>query len=121
MPHRIKCGPASAVPPFAVPGSGKHWILGWKLTFDHLSSAVSGADILITVAAGAAAVSPASLCTTCTSGKFGRTMLTADQADAILKGNASVVVRTANSPGGEISGPITQVKLAAPAKAKLGK
>ena len=114
IPHRIKCGgPAGAVPPFAVPGSGNHWILGWKLTYDKLSSAVSRADILVTAAAGAAAVAPMNLCTTCTSGKFGRTILTADQANAILHDRSSVVVRTTNNPGGEISGPITQVKQAA--------
>ncbi len=114
IPHRIKCGGAAgAVPPFAVPGSGNHWILGWKLTYDKLSSAVSAADILATAAAGAAAVTPMNLCTTCTSGKFGRTILTADQANAILNGRASVVVRTTSNPGGEISGPITQVKQAA--------
>jgi hypothetical protein len=115
MPHRIKCGGAAgAVPPFVVPGSGNHWILGWKLSYDKLSSAVSGADILVKAAgAGAAALTPANLCTTCTSGKFGRTILTADQASAILNGQGSVVVRTTNNPGGEVSGPITQVKQAA--------
>jgi hypothetical protein len=124
LPHRIKCtGPGSAVPSFAVPGSGNHWILGWTLTYSNLSSAVSGADILVSAAAGAAAVSPMNLCTTCTSGKFGRTMLTADQANAIVNGNASVVVKTTSNPGGEISGPIVQVKSppTASAKATTGK
>jgi len=124
QPHRIKCGAGSgagAVPPFSVPGSGNHWILGWRLTYDHLSSAVSGADIQVTAAAGAAAVAPMNLCTTCTSGKFGRTLLTADQANAIVNAKASVVVKTANNPGGEISGPIVQVKTPAPAKASTSK
>jgi hypothetical protein len=119
IPHRIKCGAGAgtgAVPPFSVPGSGNHWILGWSLTYSNLSSAVSSADILVTAPAGAAAVSPANLCTTCTSGKFGRTLLTAAQADAIIKGQASVVVGTANNPNGEISGRIIQVKPAAQAK-----
>ena len=114
QPHTIKCGGAAGgVPSFTVPGSGNHWILGWKLTYSNLSSAVSGADILVKVAAGAAAVAPMNLCTTCTSGKFGRTILTADQANAIVNAQGSVVVRTTNKPGGEISGPITQVKPAA--------
>jgi CHRD domain len=105
-PHTIKCG--GAVPPFSVPGSGQHWILGWKLTYSNLSSAVSGAQIHITTAAGAAPVAAATLCSSCTSGKFGRTTLTDDQAAAILKGQASVVVTTANNPSGEISGPIVK-------------
>ena len=110
IPHTIKCG--GAVPPFSVPGSGQHWILGWKLTYSNLSSAVSGAQIHITVPTGAAPVSAATLCSTCTSGKFGRTMLADDQASAILKGQASVVVSTANNPSGEISGPIVKVSTA---------
>ena len=52
----------------------------------------------------------------CVSGKFGRTLLTDDQAKAILKGDGSIVVSTTGSPGGEISGPI--VKVAAPAAPK---
>jgi len=101
----IKCnGP---VPPFAVPGTGQHWILGWRLTYSNLSSTVSGADLRITTAGAAPAVA-AALCTSCVSGKFGRTLLTDDQASALLKGNGSVVVRTANNPGGEISGPVVK-------------
>jgi hypothetical protein len=110
VPHQIKCG--GAVPPFTVPsGSGQHWILGWRLTYSNLSSAVTSADIHITVATGAAPIAAANLCSTgCTSGKFGRTTLTDDQASAILKGQASVVVSTANNSSGEISGQIVQVK-----------
>jgi hypothetical protein len=108
IPHTIKCK-GGAVPPFTVPsGSGQHWILGWKLTYSNLSSAVSGAQIRITAPTGSAPVAAAALCSTCTSGKFGRTMLTDDQAAAILKGEASVVVSTANNPDGEISGPIVK-------------
>jgi hypothetical protein len=110
LPHRISCGPNGAVPPFTVPGSGNHWILGWKLTFDKLSSAVTGADIHIKAPAGAAPVAVANLCGTCVSGKFGRTILTDDQANAILKDEASVVVDTVNAPSGELSGPIVRVK-----------
>ena len=111
IPHQIRCK-SGAVPPFLVPSSGQHWILGWKLTYSNLSSAVSSADIIIiTVAAGAAPVAPATLCSsTCASGKFGRTMVTGDQANAILKGQGTVVVSTVNNPAGEISGPIVQVK-----------
>jgi len=108
IPHTIKCGGAGAVPPFTVPSGGNHWILGWKLTYSNLSSAVSGAAIHFTPPTGAAPVSSASLCSTCTSGKFGRTTLTDDQAAAILKAQASVVVSTANNPSGEISGPIVK-------------
>src|SRR5437763_2550553 len=105
IPHQIKCG--GAVPPFTVPGSGQHWILGWKLTYSNLSSAVTSADIHVSVAAGAAPVAAANLCSTgCVSGKFGRTTLTDDQANAILKGQGSVVVATANNTSGEIRGPI---------------
>lgn len=111
IPHTIKCG--GAVPPFSVPGSGQHWILGWRLTYSNLSSAVSDEQIHFTAPAGAAAVSAASLCnSSCTSGKFGRTMLTDDQANAILQSQASVVVSTANNPTGEISGPIVKASTA---------
>jgi hypothetical protein len=106
LPHQIKCG--GAVPPFSVPGSGQHWILGWKLTYANLSGAVSSADIHVAVAAGAAPVTAANLCTACTSGKFGRTLLTDAQANAILKGEGSVVVSTATNPSGEISGQIVK-------------
>jgi len=112
LPHRIKCSGQGAVPPFTVPGSGNHWILGWKLTFAHLSSAVTSADIHISAPAGTAPVAAASLCSTCVSGKFGRTTLTDDQANAILKGEASVVVNTANNSS-ELSGKIVRVTTAA--------
>jgi hypothetical protein len=116
LPHQIKCG-NKAVPPFAVPAHGNHWILGWKLTYSNLSSAVTGADLKVTVAAGAAPIAPTALCSTaCVSGKFGRTLVTDDQAQAILKGDGSIVVSTTGSPAGEISGPI--VKIAAPAAPK---
>ncbi len=99
------------MPAFGIPGSGHHWLLGWKLTYSNLSSAVSSADIQIAVAPGAAPVAPATLCgTACTSGRFGRTTLSTDQAMAILKGQGTVVVSTANNPGGEISGPIVRVQ-----------
>lgn len=107
VPHKIKCN-GSAVPPFAVPGSGQHWILGWRLSYTGLSSAVNGADLRLN-APGAAGVLAATLCGPCTAGKFGRTMLTDDQAAALLKGNGYVVVRTVNSPDGEISGQIVKV------------
>ncbi len=106
IPHKIKCG--GPVPPFAVPGNGQHWILGWKLTYSSLSSTVSGADLRLNVP-GAASALAATLCGPCTANKFGRTTLTDDQANAVLKGYGSVVVRTANSPSGEISGPITRI------------
>lgn len=109
LPHQIKCS-GGAVPPFTVPGSGQHWILGWKLTYSNLSSAVSSADIHVTVAAGAAPVAAANLCTACVSGKFGRTTLTDDQANAILKGAGSVVVSTVSNPSGELSGQIVRVQ-----------
>jgi CHRD domain len=110
IPHQIKCGPNGAVPPFTVPGSGNHWILGWKLTFEHLSSAVTSADIHIVAPAGSAPIAAANLCGTCVSGKFGRTTLTDDQANALLKGEASVVVSTANNTSGELSGQIVRMK-----------
>ncbi len=105
VPHTIKC--KGNVPPFAVPGSGQHWILGWRLSFTNLSSAVNGADIRLN-SPGAAGALAANLCGPCTSGKFGRTTLTDDQASALLKGNGYVVVRTVNSPSGEISGQIVK-------------
>src|SRR5205814_5684421 len=108
LPHQIKCG--GAVPPFSVPAGGQHWILGWKLTYSNLSSAVSSADIHIRAAAGAAPVAAANLCSTgCVSGKFGRTVLTDDQASAILKGEAAAVVSTANKSS-ERSGPSGRVE-----------
>jgi CHRD domain len=107
IPHKIKCS-GGAVPPFAVPGTGKHWILGWRLSFANLSSAVTGAEIRLN-APGAAGAFATNLCGSCTSGKFGRTTLTDDQASALLKGDAYVVVDTVNSPGGEISGQIVKL------------
>lgn len=107
LPHRIKCnGP---VPPFAVPGSGQHWILGWVLRYSNLSSSVTGADLRVSVSGSAAPAVAASLCTSCVSGKFGRTLLTDDQAAALLNGNGSVVVRTVKNPSGELSGPIVRI------------
>jgi hypothetical protein len=108
IPHKIKCSGQGAVPPFTVPASGNNWILGWKLTFAHLSSAVTSADIHMTVAAGAAPVAAANLCGACVSGKFGRTTLTDDQANAILKGDGTVVVSTASNQS-ELSGKIVQI------------
>jgi hypothetical protein len=106
LPYRIKCnGP---VPSIAVPGTGQHWILGWRLSYSNLSSAVTGTDLRLNVPGTASALA-STLCGPCTSGKFGRTTLTADQAVAILKGYGSVVVRTANNAGGEISGQILRV------------
>jgi len=88
------------------------------LTYDNLSSSVTAANIRVTVATGQAPIAPATLCTTCVSGKFGRTLLTADQANAVINGNGSVVVNTTNNPDGEISGPIVKVTApTAPAKA----
>jgi hypothetical protein len=106
LPYRIKCG--GPVPPFVVPRGGQHWILGWRLTYKNLSSAVTGTDLRLN-APGTAGTLAATLCGPCTSGKFGRTTLTNDQADAVLNGNGYVVVRTAGNPGGEISGQILRV------------
>jgi CHRD domain len=105
IPHRIKCS-GNAVPPFAVPGGGQQWILGWKLSYTNLSSTVNGADIRLN-SPGAAGALAATLCGPCT-GKFGRTTLTDDQAAALLKGNGYVVVRTATNQDGEISGQIVK-------------
>jgi hypothetical protein len=107
VPHQIRCK-GGAVPPFSVPGTGNHWILGWKLSYTNLSSTVNGADIRLT-STGTAPIAAATLCGPCVSGKFGRTTLTDDQAAAVLKGNGSVAVRTASNPDGEISGPITKL------------
>ncbi|HST24578.1 MAG TPA: CHRD domain-containing protein [Gaiellaceae bacterium] len=107
IPHKIKCSGPGAVPPFAIPGTGNRWILGWRLSYSNLSSAVSGTDLRLTLP-GAAPVVAATLCTSCVSGKFGRTNVTDDQASALLKGEGSIVVRTANNPGGEISGQIVK-------------
>jgi hypothetical protein len=107
IPHKIKCNGAGAVPPFSIPGSGQHWIIGWRLTFANLSSSVTGTDLRVNTP-GAAPVVAATLCTSCTSGKFGRMTLTDDQAGALLKGYGSIVVRTTNNPSGEISGPIVK-------------
>jgi hypothetical protein len=111
VPHQIKC--SGPVPPFIVPGSGVHWILGWRLTFSNLSSAVTGTDMRIQLPGQASAVA-ATLCGACVSHQFGHLTVTDDQADSLLKGYGSIVVRTANSPSGEISGPIVK----APAQAK---
>jgi len=107
IPDKIKCGGAGAVPPFTIPGSGRHWIIGWRLAYANLSSSVTGTDMRVTLP-GAAPVVAATLCSSCVSGKFGRTTLTDDQANALLKGYGSIVVRTTNNPSGEISGPIVK-------------
>jgi hypothetical protein len=105
VPHKIKCG--GPVPPFPVPGSGNHWVLGWRLSFQNLSSTVNGTDIRIQ-APGAASTVAATLCGPCTSGTAGHMTVTDDQAAALVAGYGSVVVRTANNPNGEISGPIVK-------------
>jgi hypothetical protein len=110
-PHVIKCGGPGAVPPFSVPGTGTHWILGWKMTFSGLTGAVTG-TVLQLNSPGTAGIVASTLCSPCTSGKFGRTTLTDDQAHAVLAGQGYVVVETAANPSGEISGQIT--KAAAP-------
>jgi CHRD domain len=107
IPHKIKCS-GNAVPPFTVPSSGQHWIVGWRLSYASLSSTVNGADIRLN-SPGSAGALAATLCGPCTSGKFGRTTLTDDQAGALLKGNGYVVVRTVNNQDGEISGQIVKV------------
>jgi hypothetical protein len=111
IPHKIKCGGPGAVPPFSVPGTGTHWILGWKMTFSGLTGAVTGTDLQLN-SPGAAGIIATSLCAPCTSGKFGRTILTDNQATDVLAGHGFVVVKTAANPSGEISGQIT--KAAAP-------
>jgi hypothetical protein len=106
VPHQIKCG--GAVPPFIVPGNGNHWILGWRLTYSNLSSAVTGTDMRIQIPGQASTVA-ATLCGACAVRASGHLTVTDDQANALLKGYGSIVVRTTNSPTGEISGPIVQV------------
>jgi CHRD domain len=108
LPYKIKCN-WGTVPPFTIPGSGQHWILAWRLSYSNLSSAVNGVDIRLN-SPGAAGVLAANLCGPCTSGKFGHTTVTDDLANALLKGSGYVVVHTANSPGGEISGQIVRVR-----------
>lgn len=99
-----------SVPPFAVPATGNHWILGWKLTYSALSSAPTGTDIRLN-SPGHAGVLVATLCTTCTVGTFGRIEITEDQANALLADNGYVVVRTTAKPDGEISGQIKRAPL----------
>ena len=109
IPTRIKCG--GPVPPFTVPPSGTHWILGWRETFSGLSGPATSTDLQLN-SPGAAGTVAATLCAPCTSGKFGRTILTDNQATDVLAGHGFVVVKTAANPSGEISGQIT--KAAAP-------
>lgn len=112
VPRRIACK-ASGVPPFTVPASGQAWVLGWRLTSSHLSSDVTSAVIRLNAPAGAAPIAAASLCSTaCAPKKTGRTTLTAEQASATVKGEATVVVSTVDNPSGEISGPIVVRALA---------
>ena len=106
LPHQIKCG--GAVPPFVVPGSGNHWVLGWRLTYSNLSSSVTGTDMRIQ-APGQASTVAATLCGACAVRSSGHLTVTDDQANSLLKGYGSIVVRTTNSPDGEISGQIVQV------------
>jgi hypothetical protein len=104
--HTIACK-ASGVPPTTVTTTGNHWILGWRLSYSNLSSAVSGAQIHIN-APTTAPVAAAPLCSHCAPGKFGHTTLTDSQAKAILAGEGQVVVSTTNNPDGEISGTIVK-------------
>ncbi len=111
VPHQIKCG--GAVPPFVVPGSGNHWILGWRLTYSNLSSSVTGTDMRIQLPGQAGTVA-ATLCGACAARSSGHLTVTDDQANALLNGYGSIVVRTTNSPDGEISGAIVKVTPKAP-------
>ena len=88
----------------------QQWTLAWRVSYTGLSSAVTGADIRFTSAAGAAPVVAVKLCAPCSVSKLTRTTLTEVQARALLKGNGSVVVKTTNNPDGEISGQIVRVK-----------
>lgn len=110
-PNIMKCTVGGGTT-ITVPGAGNHWLIGWKLTYSNLSSAVSGAQIHIN-APTSAPVAAAPLCSTCTSGKFGHSALTEAQAKAIESGEGQVVVSTTNNPGGEISGAIVKVALKA--------
>jgi hypothetical protein len=108
-PHRITCG--ASLPTVSVPSAGNHWILAWRLTYQHLSSPVSGASVHITANPGSAPIASASLCSSsCASVHVGRTTLTDAQAMAVVKTEATVVVSTTQNPGGEISGPIERLK-----------
>jgi hypothetical protein len=108
IPHKIKCSGQGAVPPFSVPGTGTHWILGWKMTFSGLTGAVTSTDLTLN-SPGAAGTVATTLCAPCLSGKFGRTTLTDDQANAVLTGLGYIVVKTAANPSGELSGQITKL------------
>jgi CHRD domain len=106
LPYMIKCGP---VPPVSVTGNGRHWILAWRIFYSGLSSAVTGVDIRLN-SPGTAGTLAATLCSSsCASGRYGRTIVTDDQAAAIVGGHGYVVVATAAAPGGEISGQIVRI------------
>jgi CHRD domain len=100
---------SGGVTPIVEPGTEAHWVLVWELSVAHLSSAVSGADIRVIATPGAAPTVAATLCGSCTSGRIETASLTNAQANAVLQGQGSVVVRTASNPGGEISGQIVKV------------
>jgi hypothetical protein len=102
--HRLVC---RGFPPFGIPGSGNHWLLVWKLVYTGLSGAPTGTDIRLS-SPGAAGALVATICNPCVSGKFGRVDVPADQAQALADGHGFVVVRTAEKPDGEISGPIVR-------------
>jgi hypothetical protein len=109
LPHQIKCGSGGAVPPFAIPGKGNQWVLGWRLTYSNLSSAVTGTNMMIQVPGQASTVA-ATLCGACSVHASGHLTVTDDQANDLLNGYGSIVVNTTNNPNGEISGPIVKVQ-----------
>ncbi len=63
---------------------------------------------------GQAATVAATLCGACAVRASGHLTVTEDQANALLNGYGSIVVRTTNSPDGEISGAIVKVTPKAP-------
>jgi hypothetical protein len=111
-PARINCeGPGTGhVPPFPVPSTGNHWVLGWRIGFMGLSGPATSAVIRLN-SPGSAGTIAATLCTQCTSGKFGHVTVTDDQANALIAGHGYVVVNTAANPTGELSGQIVKLPL----------
>lgn len=105
----LRCGQIAP----ARPGTSAHWIVAWRLTYQQLSSTVTGADIRVAATPGAAPTIAANLCKTCVPGKVQLTNLTDAQANAVLAGRGSVVVQTVSAPDGALSGAIVKASLSA--------
>src|SRR5712692_10435203 len=105
VPCRI--GGGGGLPPFpipAVPPTGVHWMIVWRLALSGVAGPASASIHL--GAQGAASPILGTLCSSCQAVTTGHMTLTADQAQLFLKGDGYVDVSAAS---GQLSGHIVVV------------